>query len=636
VAFKKPRTSATNDNIGAKPVKVNEQEKNKRSIMAVKKTRTLATDDNIGAKPVKVNEQEEHKDIILEESIQLGDYTVFIKGSKTEAVTEVFREEDTILSKGFTGTEITVSSYRKFLDAFSLAKLEAIAAYHEATGVAEGLVMRDSLVEHPLNSLIYGENENVDDLVALLEKEDGQIFELLVNPQGQVLAGNRRLKASKLVDEKRIAEGKPPKYEFLNIKTLKLPSREAELKYMTLHNTGRVKTKAQLAAEVRVLLELSNVSAIVDQHGVSGKDNIEQLKEILNTGRSTAFNVQKVFKALSEYQDPGLRSELESFAVEVPNKAKELVEKIPPKSLEGKIDKEEYQKKILDYVKQHPSESVKKATLAVDKTIAVGSGDQDIFEKALLLGDKASDNRKTPKEVLSLALDTMGLIDLDAFAMIDDREYVPAKLSYTIEDNAFLKDCKGSVFANPPFSRCSDAIAKLDAEICKGHTEKLFLILPVSVQSSSRYHNFLKSHNPLVFQPYKRLSFEPGKLLLREEPSATADGNREPSVILFWSNSDSDYGVFHDCAIGLGYVARQYTPLNPYQIAKAIASLEWHQEGDKWSCNVFGNHSVVFVEEDKLRVKVNNTTYSDLNTFANVDAAKSFAVIKAIEQLILG
>ena len=47
---------------------------------------------------------------------------------------------------------------------------------------------------HPKNAEIYGQNENVSDLVEKI-KRSGQVHTLVVTSKGIVLAGHRRLKA---------------------------------------------------------------------------------------------------------------------------------------------------------------------------------------------------------------------------------------------------------------------------------------------------------------------------------------------------------------------------------------------------------------------------------------------------------
>ena len=135
----------------------------------------------------------------------------------------------------------------------------------------------------------------------------------------------------------------------------------------------------------------------------------------------------------------------------------------------------------------------------------------------------------------------------------------------------------------------------------------------------------------MILQPSKRLAFEPGDLLKAEDPNATAEGNREPSVIIFWSSDDADYINFHDSAINYGWVGRQYAPFNPFQLPGVFASLKWLDEKGVLSCNVFGNHVVVTPEGNGYVVKVNNDV--DENNYPTQDSAKWIGIMAAIASL---
>lgn len=578
----------------------------------------------------------------------IGDYKIVIEGTPDSAIAKVIRSEsDIILDQEFSREKLPeIVGNSKEVDAIENARIKAIAAYHQAVATTDGLVDLNALVEHPYNSLIYGENESVDDLVALLEKEDGQVFKMTINDKGQPLAGNRRRKAAEIVNQKCIANGQPPKFEFVPVEVLKFDSPEAEFKYMILHNQGRNKNKTQLAREVKNLIALAHSSAIPAEQRMGSSEMIDRLRETLGTDgraatRSTAFNAQKAIKAVETYQNQELKQEIEAFAVTVPNKAADLVQAAPPKTLE--LSKEDYQAKVLERLKANPSESVKRATDAINKELvaeqlnaANGVSKDDIaklIEAAKAAGDRPSDNRKTPQDILGLALDGMQHIDLDSFAMLTDPEYVPATKHYTILDDAFKQKHEGNVFSNPPYSKSSEALALHDAEICNGHTKKLFLVLPVSVQSTKAYHKMLKDHNPMILQPSKRLAFEPGDLLKSEDPNATAEGNREPSVIIFWSSDDNDYANFHDSAINYGWVGRQYAPFNPFQLPGVFASLKWYEENGALSCNVFGNHVQVLTAEggNGFNVKVNNDL--DEAVYPTQDSAKWIGIMAAIASL---
>lgn len=596
---------------------------------------------------------------------QIGDYEIEVTGDRTRASFALIREGDVLLEQEVLPSELPqVAGKSKKLDALTAADLAAVSAYHQIVNTVDGLVDVEALAEHPLNSLIYGDNESVEDLVSILKEQDGQVFKIIINSQGQILSGNRRYKAALKVNQEFESKGLPPKFEFLSAEVVRFDSLESELKYMLLQNKSREKTPHQVANEIQALLALSSSSAVPSERKMQSSAIIEELRSRLGggggkVGRSTAFNLQAVYKKVETYKNEPLKDALRAYAVAMPNKAKDLVELEPP--AEVGIEPEKYQGMVLKRLKDNPSESVERAASAVNReAIALkhkekentnenGSSTttpensnqadtttadkiQSAVQTALAAGDKPSDNRRTPQEIIQLAFDVMGSIDLDSFAELSDPDRVGAAKSYTILDDAFSKHHHGNVFANPPFSKSGESISLMDAEICNGHIKKLFLILPVSVQSTKPYHRFIRSHSPLVFQPDKRLAFEPGDVLKSVEPSAKADGNREPSVILYW-DCDQDYRNFYDHASQLGLNLQNYVPFNPVQIAVALSGLHWEKASLKTAtCNVFG--STVEIEQDvdeSYRVKVQGVLLPDF--CPSLKVAKYLGIVTAIGKL---
>jgi hypothetical protein len=585
--------------------------------------------------------------------LPIGDYKIIISGNSTEAIAKIIREDDLIFEETYNAVELPpVVGNTKRLTAFEAAHLNAIAAYHEAVSTADGLVDINALVEHPYNSLIYGDNEPIDDLVNVLREEDGQVFRVEINSKGQLLAGNRRIRAARCVNQELIEQGKLPKFEFISSEVVNFASPEAEFKHMILHNKVRTKTKKQLDAEIKNLIALSTCPSIPVDAKLTSSEMIDRLRQVLGrqdgkiVSRETAFKVKRVHDATDTYEDETLKSEIRSYANEVPAKAAELVKLEPPKAID--IPKEAYQAKVLERVRANPAESVKRASEAIaseiisDKLASTTVSDGDtattlaqLIQAAKDAGDIPGDNRKTPEEYAALALDCMGVIDLDSFAMLTDPGYIPARNRYTILDNAFTQEHCGNVFANPPYSKSSEAIALLDGQICAGNVKKLFLILPVSVQSGKSYQKLLKDHNPVILKPNKRLSFEPGELLLAENPNAKGDGNREPSVIVFWSANSDDYQTFHDAAYLLGWVGRAFSLFNPFQLPAVLNKITWHEGDDhgKFSATVFGVAVQVLAEEGGgFSIKLNNHHDKTL-TLPNEQVAKRLAIMGAIALL---
>lgn len=537
--------------------------------------------------------------------LPLGEYKALVEGDDNKAIAKLFKGEDEIYSSNFEPTEIKVDSLGKTLTlgAFKTAHTEVIKVYNSLVPPKDGLIDLNALVVHPANKLIYGEDDPVDDLVELLEKDDGQIFQLEVDLEGKILSGNRRRQAAAIVNQHCIEAGKPPKYELVPVKVSSLPDLESQVKYMVLHNKTRVKTPEQIANEIDVLVKLSGASAKPELR-LSNAEAIEQIREKLGGGgnkkaaRSTAFDAKKVVKEVEGYNNKELAEEIKKYNAVTPTKAAELVSLKP---LEGCLDKEEYQAKVLKTLKAQPTLTVDKAASEVKRGVLSEAVDPkqdktaELVKTCLECGDKPNDNRKTPKPIVGLAVDCLGIIDLDAFAMLTDPEHVPAGARYTILDDGFKASNPfgGRVFSNPPFSRAKEALEKHSDEICAGNTEKLLLILPSSVLSTKSYHSFLRDHDPLVLIPDKRLAFEPGAVLLAENHTATANGNREPSVILLWSQDAGDYSLFHDAAMGLGWVGRSYSIFNPYALVSLFDSIQWEEADKKLSAVIFGTEAEI-------------------------------------------
>lgn len=487
----------------------------------------------------------------------IGEYRIFVEGDEENAIAKVETDSGAvILDSAYKAVEGVILGYEYVMDAMEVAEYAAVEAYHQALGTTNGSVGINSLITHPFNELIYGEEE-VEDLVNLLSKEDGQIFEVSINSKGQILSGNRRIKAGVEVNKRAIASGNPPKFETVTVKVLNFDSPESELKFMILQNQGRNKTKKQRLEESKALIALESVAATPADTLISSQDLIAQLRENLgDASRATAFNAKKALKKAQKVKDPELREKLENFIFEVPNKGKDLMEARVPDS--AGIDKEEYQAKLLSHLEANPSHSVISAIAQINAAI-IPKEESDILKRMREKGDVPNDNRKTPKEYVELAtLALGGRIDVDAFAMASDPDWIPAQQRFTIFDDAFMQEIEGNVFANPPFSNASEAIALMDRNIGCGNIKKLFLILPSGVLSTKAFHEIMKRHNPCLFLPNKRLAFEPGELLLAEKSNASTNSNREPSAIIFFSTDSEDYSEFLSLTDGKGWCGRQY------------------------------------------------------------------------------
>lgn len=568
---------------------------------------------------------------LLKTEKKIGEYLIVIEGDGDSAIAKVETDSGAvILNSAYKAVEGKILDHEYIMDATEVAEHAALEAYHQAVGTTDGLININSLATHPFNELIYGEEE-VEDLVELLSKEDGQIFQVTINPKGQILAGNRRVKAGIEINRLAIAQGKPPKFENIPAKVLTFASPEAELKYMVLHNQGRNKTKRQRAEEAKALISLAESPAIPVDTRISSQNLIEQLREELgDVSRSTAFNAKEALKQAAKIKDPELKQKIEELVVEVPNKARQLVEATPPRS--SGLKKEEYQKKLLNHLEENPGDSVKVAIAQVNAEITPRE-ESEILQQMRDAKDNPSDNRKTPKEIIELAQGCMKGIDIDAFAMATDPEWAGAAKYYTILDDAWKQEFEGRIFANPPFSKSSEAIALLDKHIRSGGIKKLFLVLPSGVLSTKNFHSFVKAHNPCVYLPNKRLAFEAGELLLAEKSNASVDSNREPSVIVFYSTELDDYTTMIESTTGKGWCGRQYAPTNLYQVFGEINSLRWEEVEGGIGTSLYGTEVRVVKDGKKFSVTMNGETIAmGLPTDA---VAKKVAVMEAIASFSL-
>lgn len=94
-----------------------------------------------------------------------------------------------------------------------------------------------TLTPHPLNCLIYGEEEDVSELVDLISKK-GWIKPLVVTPQNRIISGHRRWKSAVQLG-----------LELVPVEVREFPSELAELEALLLENTSRLKTTEQKIRE---------------------------------------------------------------------------------------------------------------------------------------------------------------------------------------------------------------------------------------------------------------------------------------------------------------------------------------------------------------------------------------------------
>ncbi len=102
---------------------------------------------------------------------------------------------------------------------------------------------------HPKNAEIYGQNENVSDLVEKI-KRSGHVHTLVVTSKGIVLAGHRRLRACKELGIKEV-----------DVEIIDFDTPEQEVEYLIDNNATREKTNEQKAREAVVLKQALSILA---------------------------------------------------------------------------------------------------------------------------------------------------------------------------------------------------------------------------------------------------------------------------------------------------------------------------------------------------------------------------------------
>ena len=132
------------------------------------------------------------------------------------------------------------------------------------------------LKPHPRNEEIYGENENVDELVASIKKS-GVVTILTITKDNVIMAGHRRWRACKqLVDEG------DNRFDVVNCEVREFENEWKELEFLIIDNKTREKTVEQKAREAQILLEAEKRLS-----------EIAKLNALKNVNRSADFGGTK-------------------------------------------------------------------------------------------------------------------------------------------------------------------------------------------------------------------------------------------------------------------------------------------------------------------------------------------------------
>ncbi len=167
-----------------------------------------------------------------------------------------------------------------------------------------------NLRSHPINSQIYGEDEDDSALEEMIQGS-GWIKTLLVTPDGDVVGGNRRL---------RIAQRKS--IEKLKVEVREFANDEAVLEALLLDNAVREKTVEQKVREARFWLPIESEKAKSRKGRSENQENFPggQARDIVaaRVGLGSGKNFQKADKVVTivdslKESDPVKSQELRDF-----------------------------------------------------------------------------------------------------------------------------------------------------------------------------------------------------------------------------------------------------------------------------------------------------------------------------------
>lgn len=136
-----------------------------------------------------------------------------------------------------------------------------------------------TLKPHQWNSSIYGDTEDVSDLVALI-CESGWIKPLVVTPTGTIISGHRRWKAALELG-----------LESVPVVVREFPNETAELEALLLENAARTKTTEQKVREANAWKNVEATKAklriIATQNNHTGKAAMENFPQLVTAKGTT-------------------------------------------------------------------------------------------------------------------------------------------------------------------------------------------------------------------------------------------------------------------------------------------------------------------------------------------------------------
>lgn len=111
----------------------------------------------------------------------------------------------------------------------------------------------------------------------------------------------------------------------------------------------------------------------------------------------------------------------------------------------------------------------------------------------------------TPKEIIDLAFDVMGTINLDPATSEIANQIVKAQKIYTKEDNGLLQKWHGNIFLNPPYS--AKLITQFADKVIEERKNIKQAIILVNNATETKWFNKLISVSSAVCFPSARVKF---------------------------------------------------------------------------------------------------------------------------------
>lgn len=127
------------------------------------------------------------------------------------------------------------------------------------------------LQPHPRNLIIYGENENVSELIEMINRSQW-IKPLIVTSKGTIISGHRRWQAAKQLN-----------WETIPIEVKEFKNESEEIEFLLLENASRIKTIEQRVREGKIWEEIEQKKAKERQKKAAISTNLKLSRNTQHT-----------------------------------------------------------------------------------------------------------------------------------------------------------------------------------------------------------------------------------------------------------------------------------------------------------------------------------------------------------------